>query len=167
MMIAIVGIVVTLAEWLGTIGTVVAVIGLLSILAHLASTAIGGQLRTNGTQPSPRNASNEDSPATNEPRWVQPMRTDASDFAPATQLSHRKPLDKVPIVMSCVIGATTAALIGGTMVAMLTWQTTTVMNVLFGATSSAVLGGLFSFWASSFFQVARGAWSQAHKNMDR
>ena len=164
---ALVGILITVAQGMDPIGTVVVAIALLSIIAHVASTAIGGQLRSNGTRPTGDNSpENDEELAINESRWVQPMHTEASDFAPATHLSHCKPLNRKPIVVSIGVGAGLGALAGGTFVFVASSWHATLVNVLFGAISAAVLGGLFGFWTSSFFQVVCGAWTQAQKDID-
>ncbi len=163
---ALVGILITVAQGMDPVSTVVVVIALLSIIAHVASTVIGGQLRSNGARPTDGNSpENDEELAIHESRWVQPMHAEASDFAPATHLSHCQPLNRKPIVMSIGVGAGIGSLAGGTFVCVAAWHTTWV-NVLFGAISAAVLGGLFGFWTSSLFQVVYGAWTQAQKDLD-
>ena len=163
---ALVGILITAAQGMDPVGTVVVVIALLSIVAHVASTVIGGQLRSNGARTTDDNPpENDEEFALHESRWVQPMHAEASDFAPATHLSHCEPLNRKPIVVSVGVGAAMGALAGGTFVFVAPWHATLV-NILFGAISAAVLGGLFGFWTSSFLQVVCGAWAQARKDID-
>ena len=163
---ALVGILITVAQGMDPVGMVVIVIALLSIIAHVASTVIGGQLRSNGARTANDSSpDNDEQHAIHTSRWVQPMHAEASDFAPVTHLSQFEPLNRKPIVVSIGVGAGMGALAGGTFVCVASLHATLV-NVLFGAISAAVLGGLFGFWTSSFFQVVFGAWTQAQKYID-
>ena len=142
---------------LGAIPAFAGVIALLTILAHMVSTAIGSQLSRN------RDLSLDDGDVPSEPRIRQPAAAHPSDFAPATQLSRKKALDRRPIFLAVGLGAGSSALLSCVALSFLMWPNVSMINVLFGAASAAVIGGMIGFWLGSLFQVARSALSEAQK----
>ena len=163
--IALIGILITIGKWMAPMGLFLAVIAVLSVAAHMASTAIGGQLRANGAvhagERTPRHEARADS---EQPRLFQPTQAEAADFAPPTKLRYHQPLVRKPIYLGIGVGVGLGAIIGATALTMATWENATTVNVLFGTICAAGLGGLFGFWASSLFQVVRDALAQAQKD---
>ena len=117
--------------------TLAGVVGLLSVLAHLVSTAIGGQLRSG----IPRSETNKQQVPQDE-RIRQPTRAHPSDFAPSTQLSRKRALDRRPILWFVGIGAGGCSIISAVIVSLALWPNISILNVLFGAASAAIIGGM-------------------------
>lgn len=147
-----------LGRWAGPIGTFVGILTVLSILAHMASTAIGGQLRRNGGRPVRNVEADDDTIPT-----VQPTSAIPSDFARATQLSHFRPLTRKPIYLGICFGAFIGATLATVVLTIVMWHNLSVVNVAFGACSAAVVGSFIGFWVSSLVQVARNAWQDAEQ----
>ena len=160
---ALLGGLITIAMRSGPIGAFVGAIAVLSIFAHVASTAIGSQLRR-GRRAPPESSVEGTSSASASPEFVQPMEAEPEDFAPATELSHRAALNRRPVIIAMATGATLAALLGGAILTIVMWEDFSIVNILFGAFSSAIIGAMFGFWLSSFFQVVSSAVSQAQKD---
>lgn len=142
----------------GAIAAAVSVFVALSVFAHVAGAAIGSRLR--GSEYVTADLGDDQSLDT---ALVQPIRAQASDFAPATQLSQQEPLNRKPIVWAVGAGASFGALLAAFILTLVLWDDLAIANVLFGAGSAAVLGGLMGFWLSSFYQVARNALADAQK----
>jgi hypothetical protein len=149
--------------WFGAAVAAVAVLTGLSIFAHVAGVALGTRLRASEDQPLPSADENEVQIEI-EPGLIQPLETKASDFAPATQLSHQKRLKRKPVYYAVGFGASLAAIMASVILTMVMCDNLAIANILFGAFSAAVIGGLFGFWLSSFFQVVRSALAEASED---
>lgn len=148
--------------WFGGPGAAVAIFAGLSIFAHVAGAALGTKLRASEEViPLPQADENK---IEIEPRLLQPLEAKASDFAPATQLSHQRRLNRKPIYYAVGFGASFGAILASGILTLVMWDNLAIVNVLFGASSAAVIGGLFGFWLSSFFQVVRSALAEASED---
>lgn len=154
----------------GPAASAVVILAVLSILAHVAGAVIGGRLRAKDHITTTPNDANPDE--TNDPnqqsletqKHVQPLEAKATDFAPPTELSHQKPLERRPIFYGVGIGAGFGAAVASIILTWYMWDDLQVINVVFGAVCSAVIGGFFGYLFSSLYQVVRSAFSEAQKD---
>ena len=123
----------------------------LSIFAHVAGNAIGTKLRDQRKEIAPPKGTTR--------------KAEARDFAPATQLSERKPLGWVMKILT-TLGAVVGGTAGGWFLANQAGDKATIANVTLAVLSCGVLGGFFGFWMSSFLQIALTAVWQAHREAD-
>ena len=77
LVVAVVGAVLTIGLQAGPVAALVAILAVLSVVAHMAGTAIGGQLRSNGTTPLGEEAQDDDDAPSR-----QPISAEAEDYAP-------------------------------------------------------------------------------------
>ena len=150
----------------GPIATAVSVLTFLSIFGHVAGAALGSRLRSSRDLPD-RDLERDDVPDDEalvpEQRLVQPLEAQSSDFAPATQLSHQKPLNNKPIYWAVGSGAVFGSLVASIVLTWFMWDDLAIVNVLFGAVSAAVIGGLFGYLLGSLYQVVRDALAEAQE----
>lgn len=142
----------------GPVATAVTVLTLLSIFAHVAGAALGSRLRSSPDM-DPDDASDDHPPEF----LLQPTRARQSDFAPTTQLSEQKPLERKPIYIAIGSGAFIAATLASIVLTWFMWDNLAIANVLFGAVSAAVIGGIFGYLISSLYQVVRAALAEAQE----
>ena len=140
--------------------TAVVVLAILSIFAHVAGAVIGGKLRS--SEEVRRDQDGEDDEV--ESRLLQPTEAQQSDFAPTTQLSKQKPLNRQPLYYAVGFGAFFSSVIASIVLVWFMWDNLAIANVLFGALSAAVIGGLFGFWVGILYQVARNALREAQED---
>jgi hypothetical protein len=154
LIVTVLGVLFAAMTYLGAYAVLIFVVFLLTVAAHVAGNAIGTQLRENGNR----------RPMSDAPRPKQrPIAP--TDFAPASQLHHRSALG-MPIVITTVVGSVVGGALGGYGLTML-MERPTLSAILLGVIASAVLGGIWTFIASSFFQVATGALRQATRDTER
>lgn len=139
----------------GPMAALVALLAILSVVAHVAGAALGERLR--GRQGDYAEGPDEGDAV----RIRQPTQAQPSDFAQATQLSHKRALHRRPIAWCIGLGAGLAAILGSTILCIVMWDDLSIPNVMFGAVSAAVIGGMIGFWVGSLYQVARSALAEA------
>ena len=144
----------------GPAAAAVVILAILSVFAHIAGAAIGDRLRASEELPDATEMDTEEI----ESRLKQPVHAQVTDFAPATQLSRQKALERRPLYYAVGTGATTCAILASIVLVWFMWDDLAIVNVLFGACSAAVIGGLLGFCACSFYQVVRSALSEAEKH---
>ncbi len=143
----------------GPVATAVTVLTLLSIFAHVAGAALGSRLRSSPDM-APQDDEDEEEPSKH---LLQPTRARQTDFAPTTQLSEQKPLERKPIYIAIGSGAFIAATVASIILTWFMWDNLAIANVLFGAVSAAVIGGIFGYLISSLYQVVRDALAEAQE----
>lgn len=150
----------------GPAASAVVILAVLSIFAHLAGAVLGGRLRAKDDIVEV-DASNDEanySDRSRDVKHVQPLEAQPNDFAPATELSHQKPLDRRPIYYAIGTGSIFCAIVASIVLTWFMWDDLRFINVLFGAVSAAVIGGLIGCLLGSFYQVVRSALSEAQKD---
>lgn len=150
MVVTIIGMLLGLAVGVSPYVAAVACLFTLAIAAHMAGNAIGMQLQQLGNQERRSKPKGEAASAS----------LSETDFAPATQLRHHKPLS-AGIFITTSIGAGGGLLLGAVFFAALLWNEISLLLVASGAIAFAILGGIAAFLFSSFLTVLLGACQQA------
>jgi predicted lysophospholipase L1 biosynthesis ABC-type transport system permease subunit len=151
----------------GPSAAAVIILAVLSIFAHVAGAALGGRLRASQDVGNSDTEDDGEDPEGSVGKLTQPMEARKSDFAPTTQLSKQKPLQRQPIYYGVGIGAAFCSIVASAVLTWFMWNDLAIVNVLFGAVSAAVIGGLFGFLATSLYQVVREALDEAQKDATR
>lgn len=141
--------------WVGPLAAFGLLLLFLSIVAHVAGNSIGTRLRENGS----RRLAGDHIDFDNQRRKPgSPLVV--GDCAPATTLSSRHPLGWL-IVVATAAAFLVGGIVGGTFLAWLCWEKSTLVSILCGAAASAALGGFGGFLVSSFARELFRAQAQA------
>ena len=143
---------------LGGYGIFAVVLFALSIFAHLAGSALGMRLRSNGDR---RLTSDEALP----PYRMRYAPPDPNECAPVTRLGRRDSLGSGIIVLT-VLGMLAGGALGWLAMQHL-YQQADWLNLAAGAVAFAVLAGICSFLGVGFLQVLLAALWQASREAKR
>jgi hypothetical protein len=157
LLMAAIGLALTLGQWLPPLTVACLVLLALSILAHVAGNVIGTKLRDIG-----------DDPAANEHAsgfFAKRRPAQARDFAPTTQLGRRTNLGW-PIVIGTLSGVVLGGLGGGLWTLLASRGPIGLFPVAVGIIAFAVLGGIATFLVFGFIQVGIGAIRQANRGSE-